>query len=342
VVSRFCVLVLFVHEKNQVTAIEFFKEVAGDCKDMRLVIVGARHERDYEIEYLKQVKAAVGNDTRIEIHDCTLDVEPYYAEANILLVTSTNEVTPLTISEAMIRGIPVITSDIAGIPDMLTDGVEGYVINLNDRATWIKRMSELANDGKLVSKMGAAAAEKAKKQYAMEVMIQAYRKVVFTLTPPMILIDMDGVVVDWDAGFKKVWGNRPMRERIHYEMEECVPVEYAEEVKRVYSEQGFFLNLPPMSGAIVALNEIASRGYIVHLCTRPVLSPYCVQEKYEWVRKHLGEEWMTRIITTNDKTVCRGTLLIDDHPNIRGSRFPSWRQVIFDQPYNRYRPIYRD
>jgi len=46
---------------------------------------------------------------------------------------------------------------------------------------------------------------------------------------------------------------------------------------------------------------------------------------------------MTRIITTNDKTVCRGTLLIDDHPNIRGSRFPSWRQVIFDQPYNQNR-----
>jgi len=120
-------------------------------------------------------------------------------------------------------------------------------------------------------------------------------------------------------------------------MEECVPRAYAGEVKRVYCEKDFFLNLPPMPGAIKALNEIASRGYIVHICTRPVLSPYCVQEKYEWVRKHLGEEWMTRIITTNDKTVCRGTLLIDDHPNICGSRFPSWRQVIFDQPYNRNR-----
>jgi len=153
----------------------------------------------------------------------------------------------------------------------------------------------------------------------------------------MILIDMDGVLVDWDAGFKKVWGDRPLGPRSHYEMEECVRKEDAEEAKAMYTSKGFFLNLPPMRGALDAISEIASRGYIVHICTKPVLSPYCVQEKYEWVRKHLGEEWMTRIIMTHDKTVIRGTLLIDDHPNIRGSRFPSWRQLIFDAPYNRHR-----
>jgi len=92
-----------------------------------------------------------------------------------------------------------------------------------------------------------------------------------------------------------------------------------------------------MPGGLEAIREIAERGYIVHICTKPVLSSYCVQEKYDWIKKHLGEEWATRIVTTHDKTICRGTLLIDDHPNIRGSRFPSWRQVIFDQPYNRHR-----
>jgi len=148
---------------------------------------------------------------------------------------------------------------------------------------------------------------------------------------------MDGCLVDWDKGFRKAWGNRPLLPRKHYEMEECVPPEYREEVQKIYSAEGFFLNLPPMTRGLESIREIAERGYIVHICTKPVLSRYCVQEKYEWVRKHLGEEWMTRIITTHDKTVCRGTLLIDDHPNIRGSRFPSWRQVIFDQSYNTHR-----
>jgi 5'-nucleotidase len=126
-----------------------------------------------------------------------------------------------------------------------------------------------------------------------------------------------------------------MGSRTKYEMELCVGDGYTEEAKALFHEKDFFLNLPPMPGAIEAINAIASRGYIVKICTRPVLSPYCAQEKYEWVRKHLGPEWVPRIIMTCDKTLVSGALLIDDHPNAKGERFPSWRQVLFDAPYNK-------
>jgi 5'-nucleotidase len=311
--------------------------MAGDRKDLKLIVVGARYERDYEIEYVKQVKEAIGDDPRIELHPCTTDVEPFYAQADVLLMTSTNEVTPLTISESMIRGIPVITSDIAGIPDMLTDGVEGYVINLDKKDLWLKRMRQVADNSQLVTKLGLAAASRAKKQYAMEVMIANYRKTSFTLSPPTILIDMDGVLVDWDKGFLKEWGDRPMGLRNKYEMEQCVGEGYSEEAKSVFYQKGFFFNLPPMAGSLEALHAIVSRGYDVKICTRPILSPYCVQEKYAWVEKYLGSQWMEKIVMTSDKTIVIGSLLIDDHPAMKGSRVPSWRQVIFDAPYNRGR-----
>ena len=39
---------------------------------------------------------------------------------------------PMVIAEAMMRAIPVITTDIAGIPEMLTNGVHGYSLPPGD------------------------------------------------------------------------------------------------------------------------------------------------------------------------------------------------------------------
>lgn len=80
-----------------------------------------RYERDYEIEYIEKIKAQIEADklSKVEIVDVTRDVDKYYAQATVFLFGSKNEVTPCVIPEAMARGIPVVTSDIAGIPEQL-------------------------------------------------------------------------------------------------------------------------------------------------------------------------------------------------------------------------------
>ena len=40
------------------------------------------------------------------------------------------------------------------------------------------------------------------------------------------------------------------------------------------------------------------------------------------------------MILTRDKTIIADAL-IDDNPDITGSCTPSWRDIVFDQPYNR-------
>ena len=73
------------------------KESAIEC-EYRLVIVGARYTRPYEISYLNEVKEAIalGQCSHlIELHDVTDDVDQFYKEADCLLVTSLNEVTPM-------------------------------------------------------------------------------------------------------------------------------------------------------------------------------------------------------------------------------------------------------
>jgi 5'-nucleotidase len=54
-----------------------------------------------------------------------------------------------------------------------------------------------------------------------------------------------------------------------------------------------------------------------------------------WIRHHLGQEFAERTILTRDKTLVRGTILIDDKPSVSGVMQPEWEHVLFDQPYNR-------
>lgn len=68
--------------------------------------------------------------------------------------------------------------------------------------------------------------------------------------------------------------------------------------------------------------------YITHL--------NCASEKLESIREHLGDRWVPRTILTNDKTFAHRDILIDDHPAIKGAHTPSWKQFVFDRPYNRH------
>jgi len=146
---------------------------------------------------------------------------------------------------------------------------------------------------------------------------------------------MDGVLVDWDAGFAKAWGGRSPITRSDYAMEKCVPPERADEARAVFHAEGFFENLPPMDGAVESVKRMAAMGYHVLFCTSPVLtSGACPSEKFAWVRKHFGPGWVSRIVMTSDKTVVRGDVLIDDKPKIVGCQTPAWTQLLFDAPYN--------
>ena len=75
----------------------------------------SRYTRQYEIGYIDEVIEAVSGDPRIQLYEVTTDVDQYYSIADVLLFTSVNEVTPMVISEAMSYGIPIISTNIAGI-----------------------------------------------------------------------------------------------------------------------------------------------------------------------------------------------------------------------------------
>jgi len=326
--------------KNQHWAVEVFKRWAGDRNDVRLLVVGARYIRQYETDYVNKVKAIIDGDPRIELHDVTNDVDKFYRMSDVLLFTSLNEVTPMVIAESMLRSLPVITTDIAGIPEMLVNGVHGYSLPADQPDPFLQALTELgatdAEGQRRRLQMGATARKHAMETFSNRVMVSQYRAAALALAAPIVLVDMDGVLVDWDAGFRAAWGARSAIDRAKsYFMEDCVPAEFRDAAVRIIHAQGFFAGLPPMAGGVAAVRKLARMGYRVFLCTAPVLtSANCAGEKFEWVRRELGADWVGRVILTTDKTTVRGDVLIDDKPKISGTCHPVWRQLLFSAPYN--------
>lgn len=161
--------------------------------------------------------------------------------------------------------------------------------------------------------------------------------------PLCILVDMDGTITDFESGFLDLWRARfprrpfvELNQRQTFYVSEDYPPEYKTDINTIiYHEAGFFANLSPINGAIEALTKMEKLGHQVFICSAPRWTK-SVHEKSQWIGRHLGENWVNRLILTRDKSIVRGDILIDDRPEMTTSRPPLWEQVLFDQPYNRH------
>lgn len=86
------------------------------------------------------------------------NIEKVLAVANIVVLTSDNEGTPLSLIQAGMAGMPVITTKVGSVPEVVLNGITGIITSLDvqDIATALEK---LANNSDLMGRMGAAAKE---------------------------------------------------------------------------------------------------------------------------------------------------------------------------------------
>jgi glycosyltransferase involved in cell wall biosynthesis len=75
-----------------------------------------------------------------------------------------NDAFGLVILEAMACGVPVVASDRSGAPDIIDDGVDGFVVPARDSAAIRERVERL-RDPRLRKRMGEAARAKILSRY---------------------------------------------------------------------------------------------------------------------------------------------------------------------------------
>ena len=88
------------------------------------------------------------------------EIPRYYADADIYVQTPDIDNMPLSVLEAYASGAPVVSTDVGGLPSMLTDGADGLLAPPNDDAAVAARIMELLDDPGRASRLAANAHER--------------------------------------------------------------------------------------------------------------------------------------------------------------------------------------
>lgn len=99
------------------------------------------------------------------------DIPRILAASDALVLPSFREGTPRVITEAMASGLPVVATDIAGIPEQIEHGENGFLIPTGDAEALADRLNQLLTDSQLREQMGERGLERAER-FSVEAMIE--------------------------------------------------------------------------------------------------------------------------------------------------------------------------
>jgi glycosyltransferase involved in cell wall biosynthesis len=149
------------NNKGQLEALKVIKKLGPEY---RLILVG---NGPLEIEIKNEIEFNKISD-KVKMLGHIKNVVNYYQISDILLFLSINEGLPLTILEAMATGLPIITTKVGGVPEVVRDKENGFFINRNylDEAEFI--IQDLLNSPIKIKQIEENNIKKIKKNYSLE------------------------------------------------------------------------------------------------------------------------------------------------------------------------------
>ena len=109
-----------------------------------------------------------------QVDDTREGLETFYQAADILVYPTKADNCPLVPMEAMSCGLPVVSTRVGGVPEVVSNGVTGYVTPPGDAAEFSRALEALLFSPSLLSAMGAAAVARVRDNFTMERMSNEY------------------------------------------------------------------------------------------------------------------------------------------------------------------------
>ncbi len=96
------------------------------------------------------------------------EVAGLYAAVDAVILPSSNEGTPVSAIEALAAGRPVVATRVGGVPDVVRDGEDGYLVEAGAVDALAERLARLARDPELRRRMGESGRARMPSRYAVD------------------------------------------------------------------------------------------------------------------------------------------------------------------------------
>lgn len=153
--------------------------IAGGFPDMRLLFGGDGYQQRYA-----SLARELGIADRCEFMGWVTgeDKESLFAKSAVYCLPSKFEGMPMSVVEAMAHGLPTVSTPVGGTPQVISDGVDGFLVEVGNEEQLARTLSHLLSDADLRERIGRAAYEKIKGKFdissSIERLVDLYTSVV--------------------------------------------------------------------------------------------------------------------------------------------------------------------
>ena len=163
--------------KGQSTLIEAARAVAEDHPDWHFMLLGEGKHRD---RFMREI----GSLTNVELTGWVDNVGDYLAAFDLFAFPSRHEALGSSLLDALQAGLPIVASNVGGIPDIVEDGVNGRLVRPGDAAQLVAAIESLLEDEAGLAEMRRRNVEKS---LAFDVthMTEAYETLYREIATPM-------------------------------------------------------------------------------------------------------------------------------------------------------------
>lgn len=143
-----------VKDKGVQELVEAFVNINNAFPDSRLLIVGRleQHLDPLPLDIIKQIE----QNENIEWVGFQTDVRPWMAAADVLVLPSYREGFPNVVLQACAMGLPCIVTDVNGCNEVISHGVNGFLVQPKDAAALEKAMLHFVKNKSLAKDLGSS------------------------------------------------------------------------------------------------------------------------------------------------------------------------------------------
>jgi glycosyltransferase involved in cell wall biosynthesis len=174
-----------------VAVVLYYGRLSSEKRPMRLVYVAEqlRERSDIaivlvgdgpETSALEKAIAARGL-TNIQMKPARESIQSVLADADVVMFASEREGLPLAGIESMSMGKPIVASKVAGWVDLISDGVDGLLVDDGDIPGYASAVTRLLADRALYDRLARAGRRKATQKYDLGSSVRTWEKLLSTM-----------------------------------------------------------------------------------------------------------------------------------------------------------------